>query len=617
MISNENICLEAFNLGLKPDSVLTVSEWADEYRILPQKASAEPGKWRTERTPYLREIMDCLSPSHPAEKIVWMKAAQVGATEAGLNWMGYVIHQAPAPMMIIEPTVDLAKRLSKQRIAPSIEETPVLRERVKMPRERDSGNTLFAKEFKGGIIILTGANSAVGLRSMPVKYLFLDEVDGYPQDVEGEGDPVSLAVKRTTTFSRSKIYEVSTPTIKGLSRIETDYESSDKRKYYVLCPYCKTKQTLQWSGIKFEYDERYKLKGDVKYECRKCKKLISESYKTWMLENGQWKAEVENNGKIVGFHLSALYAPIGWISWKEIVEEFLEAKRLNDELRLKTWVNTVLAETWEEKGETIDDNDLFSRREDYGLEIPMDAVVLTCGVDVQDSYLVAEVVAWGRDKESWSIEYEHFYGDPTRQDVWNSLDAFLQKKYPHESGAELMIACTCIDSGYKTQNVYDFVKKRQMRRIYAVKGSNQAGMPIVNSPKSKTKEGILLFSVGTDTAKTDIYSYLKIRQPGPAYMHFPVRYNEEYFKMLTAEKVVTRYHRGFPMRVWEKPAGKRNEALDVRVYALAAYYILNPNIDILSQNLTQTKKTQKQIIQKPIVIRSAKSLRQGWLHRWR
>jgi phage terminase large subunit GpA-like protein len=242
----------AFSDGLRPDPLLTVSEWADQFRMLSQTASAEPGWWRTDRTPYLREIMDCLSPSSGVEKVVFMKGAQVGGTEAGNNWIGYVIDQAPGPMLVVLPTVEMGKRWSKGRFAPLIDDTPAIRAKVKDPRSRDAGNTVQSKEFPGGIVVITGANSAVGLRSMPVRYLFMDEIDGYPCDADGEGDPVSLAVQRTATFARRKILEVSTPTVSGLSRIEKEFESSDQCFFHVPCPDCSEYQVLKWANLKWQ-----------------------------------------------------------------------------------------------------------------------------------------------------------------------------------------------------------------------------------------------------------------------------------------------------------------------------------------------------------------------------
>src|SRR5438552_7394144 len=223
------LCASAFGQGVAPEPLLNVSAWADQHRFLSSTAAAEPGRWRTARTPCLREIMDCPSPSHPAERVVVMAGAQIGKTECGNNWIGYVIHRSPGPMLMVQPTVEVAKRVSKQRLAPMIESTPVLRARVAEARSRDSGNTVQVKEFEGGLLIITGANSGAGLRSMPIRFLFMDEVDEYPGDVDGQGDPIALAEKRTSTFARRKIFLTSTPTIKGLSRIDREYLASDRR----------------------------------------------------------------------------------------------------------------------------------------------------------------------------------------------------------------------------------------------------------------------------------------------------------------------------------------------------------------------------------------------------
>lgn len=576
MVNAEIVYCEAFSKGLKPDSFFTVSEWSDKHRVLPQKASSEPGRWRTSRTPYLKDILDCLSPNSPIERVVLMKGAQLGGTECGNNWIGYVIHVAPGPMMMVQPTVETAKRWSRQRLAPMIEETPALKGIVKEPRERDSGNTILSKEFLGGVIIITGANSAVGLRSMPVKYLFLDEVDGYPSDVEGEGSPISLAEKRTDTFSRKKIFLVSTPGFKGISNIEREYEASDQRRYYVPCPHCQEMQYLKWGQITFNKND---LSEGVFYRCEHCNKLINEHHKTWMLENGEWIAENPVNGKVAGFHLSSLYSPIGWKSWENIVKEFLQAKK--DKNLLKTWVNTVLGETWEEEGETISEDNLFNRRESYGPDIPMDAGILTAAVDTQDDRLEVEVIAWGKGEESWSIDWRAFHGNPAKDDVWNDLDEYLQRKFRHESGAILKILITCIDTGgHHTKKVYEFVKPRQARRVFAIKGSNQTGAALVGRPSISNSGRVKLFPVGVTTAKDSIFARLKIEEFGSGYMHFPSHYDQEYFRQLTAEKIVTKYRKGFPYREYMKVRA-RNEALDLRVYNMAALAILNPNLEMI------------------------------------
>src|SRR5262245_56383757 len=262
----EAIYLEAAAAGLRPDPVLTVSEWSDAYRMLSSRASSEPGPWRTRRTPYLKEIMDALSPASKWERTVFMKGAQIGATEAGNNWLGYIIHKCPGPLMAVQPTTDMAKRLSKQRIDPLIEDSPELRGRVSEARSRDASNTQLSKEFPGGILVMTGANSAVGLRSMPVRFLFLDEVDGYPSDVDGEGDPVNLAIARTRTFPRRKIFIASTPSLRGMSRIEMLYEESDQRQFYVPCPHCMESQPLAFEQLRWPKGKPQQ----AKYYCRGC-----------------------------------------------------------------------------------------------------------------------------------------------------------------------------------------------------------------------------------------------------------------------------------------------------------------------------------------------------------
>ncbi|HRH76751.1 MAG TPA: phage terminase large subunit family protein, partial [Cellvibrionaceae bacterium] len=355
----------AWREGLTPDPLLSVSEWSDQHRVLSTKASAEPGRWRTRRTPYLKEIMDCLSPTSPVERVVFMKGAQVGATEAGSCWLGYIIHHAPGPTMAVWPTVEMAKRNSKQRIDPLIEESSVLAELIAPARARDSGNTILAKEFRGGVLVMTGANSAVGLRSMPVRYLFLDEVDGYPLDVEGEGDAISLAEARTRTFSRRKIFIVSTPTIAGASAIEREYEASDQRRYCVPCPHCSHRQWLKFDRLRWHSGEPQ----TAHYLCESCEEPIAEHHKTWMLEQGEWRATVSTQGKTAGFHLSSLYSPVGWRSWADIAAAWESAvnKQSGSSAAIKTFKNTELGETWVEDGEVPDWQRLLERREDYPL----------------------------------------------------------------------------------------------------------------------------------------------------------------------------------------------------------------------------------------------------------
>jgi len=565
----------AFSEGLRPDPDFTVSSWADEHRFLSQKASAEPGRWRTDRTPYLREIMDSLSPSSPVQRVVFMAGAQVGKSESGNNWLGFIIDHAPGPTLLVQPTVDTAVRFSKQRLAPMIEETPRLKDRIAPARSRDSGNTVQVKEFQGGTLVITGANSAVALRSMPARYLFLDEVDAYPSDVDGEGDPIGLAEKRTTTFARRKIYLCSTPTIKETSRIEREYNASDQRRFFVPCPDCGHMQYLKWANFKWSDNDP----ASVQYACEDCGVLIDERHKHTMLPGGEWRPTAISDGRTIGFHLPSFYSPLGWKSWTDIVREFLDAR--HDPSLLKTFVNTVLGETWEEEySAKLGAEDLRKRVEFYepGV-IPEKGLLVTAGVDVQDNRLAVVLRAWGRGEESWLISHEEIYGDPSQPALWAQLDAILERGVAHEFAEPLPISAMAIDSGgHFTHEVYAYCRDRKAKGVIAIKGQSQKGKPAIgkatkvdlNYRGKVMKSGAELYPVGSDTIKSTIYGRLKMSEEGPGAYHFSGDTTDEYFNQLTAEKQITRYVKGFPIRDWIKKSGARNEALDCEVYAYAA-----------------------------------------------
>lgn len=563
--------LDAYKKYLEPDPDLSISEWAGQYRYLSTKASSEPGLWKNERTPYLKEIMDCLSPSHPAEKVVFMKGAQVGGTEMGNNWIGYIIHHTPAPSLIVFPTTETAKRHSKMRLDPLIEDCPVLSEKVKPARARDSGNTVLMKEFSGGVLILTGANSAVGLRSMPIRFLFMDEIDGYPDDAAGEGDPVDLAIQRTATFSNRKIFMLSTPTIKNFSRIEQAFLEGDQRYYHVPCPECGELQVLKWKNIKFDKGRPF----DAYYVCEYCGSVWHDYQKPDILSKGKWIAKnTETSGKTVSFHLSSLYSPHGWTSWGDIVEEFLQIK--DDPPRLQVWVNTKLAETWEDQsGEAIDPTGLMSRREEFGKTLPAGVAVITCGVDVQDNRLEIEIVGWGKDEESWSLDYKVLPGDPSTPELWEQLDEILQWTFQHSKDvSDLRILAACVDSGgHYTDKVLSFCEERAGRLVWAIKGSSGGyGVPIFPAKASfsfKKKQPIYI--VGVNDAKETIMQRLRIDRPGAGYCHFPLDRESWWFDQLTGEVVRTKISKGRPVREWHpRKQGQKVEALDCRVYAFAA-----------------------------------------------
>lgn len=576
----------AWREGLTPDPLRTVSEWSDRHRMLSSKASAEPGRWRTNRTPYLKAIMDCLSPTSPVERVVFMKAAQLGATEMGSNWIGYVIHHAPGPMMAVWPTVEMAKRNSKQRIDPLIEESGVLADLIAPARSRDSGNTILSKEFRGGVLVMTGANSAVGLRSMPVRYLFLDEVDGYPLDVEGEGDAISLAEARTRTFSRRKIFIVSTPTISGASAIEREYETSDQRRYFLPCPHCSHRQWLRFEQLRWEKGQP----DSAAYVCESCDEPISEHHKTWMLEHGEWRALAPENGaKTAGFHLSSLYSPVGWRSWREIAVawELAVSKESGSAAAIKTFKNTELGETWVEEGEAPDWQRLVERREDYPVgSIPPGGLLLVGGADVQKDRIEASIWAFGRGKESWLVEHRVLMGDTARDAVWKQLADLLAENWTHASGAAMPLARFALDTGFATQEAYTFVRASRDPRIMAIKGVAR-GAALIGTPTAvdiskggkKLRRGIKVFSVAVGIAKLELYNNLRksadVAEDGitaiyPAgFIHLP-NVDAEFIQQLCAEQLITRRDRnGFPIREWQKMR-ERNEALDCYVYARAA-----------------------------------------------
>lgn len=560
--------------ALRPRPVTSVSTWADHYRILTSKGSGEPGPWRTERTPYLREIMDALSTTSPVQRVVLMFAAQLGKTEVGLNWIGYVMHHAPAPMLTVVPTLEVRKRWVKQRLDPLITETPVLRAILDSRRARDSSNSEDMKDFPGGMLVIGGANSAASLSSMPIRYVLCDEVDRFPWEVGQEGDPLGLIDERTKTFPRRKVMLVSTPTVKGASRIEMEYEASDMREYHVPCPHCDAPQVLRWRHP----DGRYGLihneaTGAVYYACRECGERIDEHHKTQMLARGRWIARHPDRA-VRGYWLSGLYSPIGLgFSWAELWDKWKQAH--GDTANLKRFINTTLGEAWEEQGDSIDDMALIARAETYAERLPIQ--IRTAGVDVQKDRLEATIDGWGADEECWTLDHLIIAGDTTRPEVWAALDTELK---------EARVQIAAIDSGYNTSMVYDFCRSR--RWAIPIKGVSGMGRPLVEDEKKRrlrlrrrTKTGVQVEPVGVDQGKALIYARLKLPVAGKGYIHFPVdaAFDDEYFAQLAAEKLVTKIRGGRPHQEWVQTR-PRNEALDCKLYSLVALRLAGRDLAI-------------------------------------
>jgi len=559
--------------SLKPEPRLLVSEWADQNRILSSSSASEPGKWRTSRTPYLKKVMDCLSVYSSYKKVVVMKGAQLGFTEAGNNWIGYIIDNSPAPTLMVQPTDSTMKRNSKMRIAPMIEASPSLRTKVSLAKSRSGENTIEQKNFPGGILLMAGANSPVGLRSVPIKNLFLDETDGYPGNLDGEGSPIDLATARTRTFAKKKIFIISTPTIAGSSVIESEFLQTDQNYFEVPCPFCGGTQRLIFEQLTWE-PQKYET---VKYKCIHCNELISESSKPTILPLGEWIPSVAGNvnSEVIGFHLNSLYSPYGWYSWAEVAKDYDAA--LKNPIKMVTFTNTVLGETWAEESEAPAWENIYNRREEYKINtIPNKVCFLTCGVDIQKDRIELEVVGWCSDKQSYSIDYRVLLGATALPDVWQLLADVINETWTRDDGLEMNIRLTAVDSGFNTTEVYDFVRKFPVTKVIAIKGSDSLGMAVappktIDLSRSGKKIGkVKIWQVGSSYLKRELYSWLGIekgdKEGHPCYCHFP-QHNENFFKGLTAEDWI-------PAKKQWKKRFERNEPLDCRNYARAASVIV-------------------------------------------
>jgi phage terminase large subunit GpA-like protein len=566
------------NAGARPDAVLSVSEWADAHRVLVSSGSAEPGRWRTDRTPYLRAIMDALTAGSAYHTVVLCKASQIGASEMAVNFLGYIADITPGPALYLMPTLDAAKEFSKIRISPMVDATPTLRAKVKDARTRDSGNTTLLKEFLGGYWALTGANSAVGLRSKPIRFLIADEVSAYTKSSDGEGSPLKLALARTRTYgNRKKVFIASTPTVAGECQIEKEFEETDKRFFYVPCPHCGGAQVLNWQGVKWENNDP----ETAYYECEKCAGKIYNHHKTEMLELGAWSAtEKAKDPGVVGFHVSALYSPVGWYSWSDAVRDFLDAKE-NPE-KLQVFINTILGEVWVDRADAPDWQVIYARREQYAIgTAPARTLVVTAAADVQKDRIEVLIQGWAKNLEQFTIDYIVLMGDTTQESVWDRLDATIAKTIPHESGAELPLRAVAVDSGYLTTRVYAWARKHRSDFLYVVKGVSSdlpVGQPRLvdlNWQGKRITNGARFWPVGVNTLKREIYTRLRLPltdagEYPDGYMHFP-ELPPDFFKQITAESLQSAA-RG-AKKAWKKHYD-RNEGLDLLVYNRALAVIL-------------------------------------------
>lgn len=578
--------LRAVAGALKPRPRLTVSQWADQHRLLFSKASSEEGPWRTARTPFAREIMDCLSVSSPVRSVSFMKAAQIVGTEILLNWIGYVMHHAPAPMLINQPTLEVRERFVKQRLDPMLRGTPALVQLFDAGRRRDATNTEAIKDFPAGMLILGGANSPASLASMPIKYAGNDELDRFPWEVGAEGDPHILIRKRQVTFVRRKELNISSPTIKGASRIDELYEAGDQRQYHVPCPHCDRLQALEWKNLRWSLDPLTKEPVHVAYVCRHCGAEIEEHHKTEMLKEqghggqARWIAQhPERSQRARSYHLNALYSPLGLgLRWMELVREWLAAQE--DKTKLKAFINLVLGEPWEDQSRDIKPHELMQRAEPYNLrEIPPGCLRLTAGVDVHPDRFEVQVLGHGRGKVKWTVDKLILPADPARDEEWQKLTDYLVRPFLNRFDRALFIEATAVDSGgHNTQDVYNWGREaeKKIRHLMIIKGANTPGKPVIagrpqwqeiNRRGRVIKRGVLLWMIGVDTVKHTLFQLLvgdAQQEASARKIRFSQELTEDFYKQLTAEVFDPERNRFVHRR------GRRNEDLDTWVYAYAA-----------------------------------------------
>lgn len=569
----------------RPPPRLALSEWADAKFLLPA-GDANAGRWRT--LPYQRGILDAIS-DPGVERVTWMKSARVGFTKCFCAAIGYFIEHDPCPILVVQPTIDDAQKHSKEDLAPMLSEVPVLQGLVADVKTRDSNNTILYKNFRGGSLSLVGANSPRGFRRTSRRVVIFDEVDGYPMSAGSEGDPMALGERRTEYYWNRKIIVGSTPTIAGHSAIERIFELGDQRRYYVPCPSCGEFQVLRFPNFKWPKDQPER--AHLVCEANGC--VIEHRSKRDMIEAGEWRAEYPEHftdyNRHASFHLWAGYSYSPNATWGQLAREHVTAVR-GGATTLRTFVNTVLGETWQDRGEAPDWERLMRRREIYRIgTVPTGALFLTAGVDVQKDRLVYEVVGWGRGKTSWSIDYAILPGDTADLDrgPWPQLDALLARSFPHAGGVELPIRMLAVDSGYNTQQVYAWARRHPMSRVIAVKGQAMGGALIgpptavdVSDRGRKLKRGYKAWPVVGAIAKSELYGWLRLElptdesPPPPGFCHFP-EYGEDYFRELSAEQLMPhKTARGYLRLEWTLIPGRANHALDARVYARAAAAVL-------------------------------------------
>lgn len=573
---------QAFIDALQPPIAQTVSEFADAERMLTLRSSSEPGRWRTDRVPYLREPMDLLSPREKRiRRVVLLFASQTGKTEAGLNWLGRSIALDPAPFLAMFPTESFAKRQIRQRLIPLFNDTPAVKARQISSKSRDAANAMFLKEFEGDMLLsIIGGNSGSAAQGMPAQNLWADEVSSLPLEMDDKGDPLENAEARQTNFPDRKTLITSTPGTRGACRITWEYESrSDRRQYAVRMPCCGDHEILRWR----EHFKWASGDSEVYVVCPSCGERVDQHHKGSMLAGGVWVPTAKGDGETAGFHFPGWYAPYGWLSWEQIRDEFLRAK--DDPLLLKGWVNKRAAEAWEDEAVArLSADGLMARAaaEPYPTgQCPVGVVLLLMAVDVQDTWLEASIWGYGAGEEAWLCWHQKIEGDPADLEPggpWAQVETIRATQWPREGGGIMTVRLCGVDTGgHFTQEAYEFCRQHARDGVIALKGGSARAAPVLSKGKKVDvnwrgrvlKGGVTLYLVGGDSCKRTIYARLKREGPGPGSIHFGQNATEEYLEGLTCERLVPRTVKGFQVLEWQKPSGARNEPLDLAVYCLA------------------------------------------------
>lgn len=599
--------------GLKPLPKTSVSNWADNHRMLSSGISAEPGKWKTSRAPYQKDIMNAFT-EPGIHRVVVKSSSQIGKSDMMNNVIGRFAHLDPCAIMMIQPTIDMAQDYSKTRIAPMIRDTKVLNNLFYDVKSRDANNTILSKVFPGGRLIMCGANSPAGLASHPIRILLADEVDRFPDSAGTEGDPVDLAAKRMTTFWNSCMGLFSTPTNEGSSRIDEEYLAGTQEEWQHKCPNCgeyhllrHIDMTVDYKEIKTPSGKKTVIVNDVKWRCPHCgfsfsEKEMKQTPQKYISRN----ADALKNG-IRSFFVNGFTSP--WMTWTRIMREWLEAK--GDPEREKVIMNTVFGESYKQKGAFEDEQIFLRRRESYRAELPNGVLLLTAAIDTQDNRLEYEVVGWGKEEECWGIRKGIVLGAPNQDRTWKEIDNILDKTYHFADGKGLKVVRTFIDSGgHYTSDVYNYCQKNFHKQRFAIKGRGGPGIPLIYKIAKANNAKAPLILLGVDDGKQQIMDRLSIDSPGPLYFHFPQDegikelsnrgYDDLYFKGIISEHKKVYKRNGVLREVWETTKNVRNEPLDLRNYNLACMKSLKPDwgkLEMLVNGMSETEV--KRAVAKP------------------